>query len=57
MKFVLTFITICCAGIAGMEVGIASGINRMQKAAIEAKVAEWKIDAKTGERSFEYKKF
>jgi hypothetical protein len=53
----LTIIMYLFGFLIGFAMGNDSATNRMQKNAIEAGVAEWKINAKTGGRTFEYKKF
>lgn len=42
--------------VVGLLVGMALGFSGSQVAAIKAGVAEWRIDPKTGDKSFHYLK-
>lgn len=52
---IFTFVLICAALIFGFWGGKIQGRENMQREAIEANVAEWTIDPKTGEKVFRWK--
>lgn len=52
--FILFFIVM--AGIGGLAVGSGCTREAVQKEAIKAGVAEWQINAETGEKKFTWKK-
>lgn len=54
---IIYFIGVCCGLISGFLLSIPfhiSSINEFRQEAIDANVAKWVIDEKTGERSFQF---
>jgi hypothetical protein len=52
MNDLVLFLIICGVSVGAGVIGCAIGIERYQQSAIDHNAAEWRIDPKTGEKTF-----